>query len=287
VLGNVTDLVSTSGVRHITEYRSDDVDNKMIKTVSGYLGGRYLITKKYVSITNGLELKELNFYISPDKTEDNATHCLLIKFDVPIILLNSSKMPYDKYNYSYKLTYLQRQQTDNALFAFVPVMLPISNAETCEFKRFVSDGKEYIRWNLTSNTEANKANLPVNEFILQTDIEIDPGHLKRDFVKSDPLECRTYFHFKMDDGTAFSSTHLSSIHITQTGSPTDTSPTPAPSPGPSPTAPTPTPTSPTPSPAESAPYWVLENGVCIMNGFAGVQTNTYSSLQACLDAGGT
>ena len=69
-----------------------------------------------------------------------------------------------------------------------------------------TNGKEFIRWNLTSYSEADRSSVPKNEFIFQTDIEIDPADITRTFIDSNPKEYRTYFYFKFGDGTAIDST---------------------------------------------------------------------------------
>lgn len=180
-----------------------NANNRIIKSVSKFDNINFLITKRYVSIENGYEFNKLYFYISTDSSEANASYCLLIKFDSPLILLNSSKLPYTD-NYSYKLTYLRNEGTAQAP-NFVPVMSPIANVNSTTFELVESNGRQFIRWNLTSYKEADTANLPKNEFIYQTDIEIDPAHLKRDFINSDPVESRTYFYFKINDGSAVKS----------------------------------------------------------------------------------
>jgi len=180
-----------------------NANNKIIRSVTKFDNTNFLITKRYVSIENGYEFNKLYFYISSDNTEANASYCLLIKFDSTLNILNSSKLPYTD-NYSYKLTYLRNEGT--ALEPnFVPVMSPIANSNETKFELVESNGKQFIRWNLTSYTEADTVNVPKNEFIYQTDIEIDPTHLKRDFISSDPVETRTYFYFKTNDGSAIKS----------------------------------------------------------------------------------
>ena len=180
-----------------------NANNKIIKSISKFDSAKYLIIKRYVSIENGYAFNKLYVYISADATEEKSTHCLLIKFDSPLVLLNSSKLPFID-NYSYKLTYLKNEGT---LLApnFVPVMPPISSVNSTTFELVESNGKQFIRWNLSSYTEADTVNLPKNEFIYQTDIEIDPSHLKRDFINSDPVETRTYFYFKIDNNAAIKS----------------------------------------------------------------------------------
>jgi hypothetical protein len=180
-----------------------NANNKIIRSVTKFDNTNFLITKRYVSIENGYEFNKLYFYISSDNTEANASYCLLIKFDSTLNILNSSKLPYTD-NYSYKLTYLRNEGTALAP-NFVPVMSPIANSNETKFELVESNGKQFIRWNLTSYTEADTANVPKNEFIYQTDIEIDPTHLKRDFISSDPVETRTYFYFKTNDGSAIKS----------------------------------------------------------------------------------
>jgi hypothetical protein len=204
--GAVTSTATSSGVVCVTEYNSNDEYNKTIKTVTKYDSTKYLITKRYVNTQNGLAFSGIDFYISTDETEASSTHCLLIKFDGPVILLNSSKLPYTS-NYSYKLTYLQKDENND----FIPMMAPISNAEELKFELYKDGSRQYIRWNLTSNTLAN---LPKNEIVFQVDIEIDPAHLKRDFIDCNPIEYRTYFRFKANDNTAVSSELTSTTHIT-------------------------------------------------------------------------
>jgi len=240
-----------------------DPNNKIIKTITRYDNSLFLITKRYVNIENGIEFNQICFYRCPQTVVDgndvisevNADYCILIKFDTPISILNSSKLPYTD-NYSYKVTCLQKNDKGE----FESTMIPIANSDETKFD-ITSDSKK-ILWNLTSNREASKTTIDKNEFILQTDIEIDPLDTKRTFIDSDPKESRMYFYFKLDNGTAIESI----ISLTP-----NSSPNPAPGPAPSPT---------------SAPYWIIQGGVCVMNGFAGVQTTTYDSLQACRDAGG-
>lgn len=177
-----------------------NANNKIIKSVANYNNTLFLITKRYVSMENGYEFNKLYFYISTDSTEANATHCLLVKFDSPLTILNSTKLPYTD-NYSYKLTYLYKDGNGD----FIPMMPPISNSNETKFELVVNGNRQFIRWNLTSYSEASVATLPKNEFVYQTDIEIDPAHLKRDFVNSNPTEYRTYFYFKANDGSAVKS----------------------------------------------------------------------------------
>ena len=182
------------------ELGNTDPNNKVIKSVARFSASSYLITKRYISVENGLEYNQLYFYISPSTNELDATFCLLLKFEDPITILNSSKLPYTDF-YSYKLTLLTKSDNE-----FVPVTTPISNSDETKFELIQSNGKEFIRWNLTSHSEADKLNVPKNEFIFQTDIEIDPADIKRTFIDSNPREYRTYFYFKFGDGTAIDST---------------------------------------------------------------------------------
>jgi hypothetical protein len=195
-----------------------DPNNKIIKTITKYDSSLYLITKRYVNIENGIEFNQICFYRCPmivvdDEqviSEVNADYCILIKFDNPVSILNSSKLPYTD-NYSYKLTCLQKNTLTGE---FESTMTPIANSDetTLDITRdeITRDGKivvidKKIIWNLTSNREANKTTIDKNEFILQTDIEIDPLDTKRTFIDSDPKESRMYFYFKFDNGTAIES----------------------------------------------------------------------------------
>lgn len=175
-----------------------DTNNKIIKSISSYGNSLFFITKRYVSVENGLEFNQIYFYISTSVDEKDATHCILLKLDEPMTILNSTKLPYTD-NYSYKITSLAKVNGE-----FVPLMTPISGADETKFELIQANGKEYIRWNLTSNTDP--VTLPKNEFIFQTDIEISKTDTKRTFVESDPIESRIYFYFKRDDGTAVEST---------------------------------------------------------------------------------
>lgn len=206
--GNITSTTSLSSipmtVKEDTETSDElgntDPNNKVIKSVARFNATSYLITKRYVSTENGLEYTQIYFYLSPSQNEANATYCILLKFDNPITILNSSKLPYTD-NYSYKLTRLKKSGSE-----FIPVTTPISNSDETKFELVQSNGKEFIRWNLTSYNESDKATVPKNEFIFQTDIEIDPTDLSRNFIVSNPREYRTYFYFKFGDGTAIEST---------------------------------------------------------------------------------
>jgi len=206
--GNITSTTSLSSipmtVKEDTETSDElgntDPNNKVIKSVARFNATSYLITKRYVSTENGLEYTQIYFYLSPSQNEANATYCILLKFDDPITILNSSKLPYTD-NYSYKLTRLIKSGSE-----FIPVVTPISNSDETKFELVQSNGKEFIRWNLTSYNESDKATVPRNEFIFQTDIEIDSADLSRNFIVSNPKEYRTYFYFKFGDGTAIQST---------------------------------------------------------------------------------
>jgi hypothetical protein len=206
--GNITSTTSLSSipmtVKEDTETSDElgntDPNNKVIKSVARFNAASYLITKRYISTENGLEYTQIYFYLSPSQNEANATYCILLKFDDPITILNSSKLPYTD-NYSYKLTRLIKSGSE-----FIPVTTPISNSDETKFELVQSNGKEFIRWNLTSFNESDKATVPKNEFIFQTDIEIDPTDLSRNFIVSNPKEYRTYFYFKFGDGTAIQST---------------------------------------------------------------------------------
>jgi hypothetical protein len=206
--GNITSTTSLSSipmtVKEDTETSDElgntDPNNKVIKSVARFNATSYLITKRYVSTENGLEYTQIYFYLSPSQNEANATYCILLKFDDPITILNSSKLPYTD-NYSYKLTRLIKSGSE-----FIPVVTPISNSDETKFELIQSNGREFIRWNLTSYNESDKATVPRNEFIFQTDIEIDSADLSRNFIVSNPREYRTYFYFKFGDGTAIQST---------------------------------------------------------------------------------
>ena len=207
-LGNVIETTPLSSVsfnvrediENSDELGNTDPNNKIIKSVARFNASSYLITKRYVSVENGLEYSQLYFYISPSTNELDATFCLLLKFEDPITILNSSKLPYTDF-YAYKLTLLTKSGDE-----FIPVTTPISNSDETKFELVQANGKEFIRWNLTSHSEADRLNVPKNEFIFQTDIEIDPADIKRTFIDSNPKEYKTYFYFKFGDGTAIDST---------------------------------------------------------------------------------
>lgn len=168
--------------------------NKIIKTVAKYTDSLFLITKRYVNEEAGLIFNKIHFYVSEDTDENNAIYCMFIDFADPLTVLNSSKLPYSDF-YSYKLSLLQKQGD-----SYIPLFPAISNSDTCKFELVVPSDEQYlIRWNLTDNTEATKSSVQVNDFILQTDIQIDPNDKKRTFIDSDPIEYRTYFYAKFKD----------------------------------------------------------------------------------------
>lgn len=183
----------------IDDNGATSADNKIIKSVTKYNSSLYFITKRYVSIENGLEYNQIYFYISTTQSETNAVYCIFIKLDDPLTILNSSKLPYSD-NYSFKLTRLIK---NNGVFE--PQATPISNSDETTFELIQQGSRQFIRWNLTSNSEADKDTLPLNEFIYQTDIEISPSDTKRTFIDSDPVEYRTYFYLKLGNGTALES----------------------------------------------------------------------------------
>lgn len=181
------------------ENGNTDPDNKLIKSTVKLSDTTWLITKRYVSEERGLEFSKIYFYISSTENENDSTECILIKFDDPITITNSARLPYSDY-YSYKLTHLVKSDSE-----FTPVSTPISNSDETTFKLVQQNGQEFIRWNLTEFSEADKLRVPRNEFIFQTDIKIDPADIKRTFIDSDPEEYRTYFYFKLADGSAIES----------------------------------------------------------------------------------
>ena len=233
--GTVTDTKSLNAVPFIVQEDTETLDelgnnnpnNRIIKSVSKFTALTYLITKKYISVENGLEYNQIGFYVSPTIDETNATSCVIMKFNDPINLLNSSKLPYTDF-YSYKLTLLDKVGNN-----FEPRVgtVPISNSDETKFTFLENDN--IIRWNITSYTESDRATVPTNEFILQTDIKINPADTKRTFIDSDPVEYRTYFYFKLPDGTAIESTTILNSTPTLTPAPTTTTATtttPAPTP---------------------------------------------------------
>lgn len=175
-------------------------DIKIIKTVSKISSNLHLITKRYVSISDGLSYNQIYLYISDTRSEQAAESCVLLKFDDPLEISNSAKLPYTD-QYSYKLTTLRKVNGE-----FIPVSTPVSNSDETKFELIVSGDRQFIRWNLTEFSEADKNNIPPMEFILQTDIEIDPADTDRTFINSDPTEYRTFLYFKLADGSAIEST---------------------------------------------------------------------------------
>jgi hypothetical protein len=174
--------------------------NKIIKSISKYNNDLYLITKRYVSEEAGITFNKIYFYISGDTNEFNATYCIFIDFVDPLTILNSSKLPYSDF-YSYKLSLLQKQGD-----IYIPMFPTINNSDTTKFELVVPSDTQYlIRWNLTENTEVTKSSVSANDFILQTDVQIDPNDKKRTFIDSDPIEYRTYFYIKFRN-VAFDST---------------------------------------------------------------------------------
>ena len=199
---NGVSLTVKEDIETSDELGNTDPNNKIIKSSARLTADTYLITKRYVSIENGLEYNQIGFYVSSTTNEENATACILLKFDDPITILNSSKLPFTDY-YSYKLTIL-----DNVAGEFLPRTgtTPISNSDETKFTLHEDSNGTFIRWNLTAYSEADKLNVPKNEFIFQTDIKIDPTDPGRTFISTNPIEYRTYFYFKLPDGTALDMT---------------------------------------------------------------------------------
>ena len=234
-LGNVTSSVTDSSILTVITDDTDVTDGKIISTTTKFNDTLYLLTKRYVTVENGLEYSKIYYYISSSILETDATYCIFIKFDNPLAILNSSKLPYVDH-YSYKLTRLSKVDEE-----FKPTTEPISNSDDTTFELVTVDSKQYIRWNLTSYSEADKSSVQKNDFILQTDIEIDPTDTKRTFIDSNPVEYKTYFYFKFGDGTAIDSTIISNGDIVTPPAILSGETVIAPSPGQPPSPPTPTP----------------------------------------------
>lgn len=200
IVNTVTELSITPTVTTDTETLDDtgstNENNKIIKSVTKFNNTTYIITKRYVSVENGLEFNQIYFYLSTTTSEANAIYCILLKLDDPLTILNSSKLPYTDH-YSYKLTRLTKSGTD-----FIPATDPISNSDDTNFELLTNGSRQFIRWNLTSNSESQITSVPKNDFVFQIDIEIDPTDKSRQFINSNPVEYRTYFYFKFGDGTA-------------------------------------------------------------------------------------
>jgi hypothetical protein len=173
--------------------------NKVIKTVVN-LNGKYLIIKRFVNIENVFGLNKIYFYTSTTTNEQDADRCVLLKFDDTIYPLNSTKLPHTL-PYSYELAFLEKNGSN-----YIPSTTPIRNSDQMKFELVQSGDKQFIRYNVTMYTEATKAMVPVNEFILQTDIEIPTADLSRSFVNSNPTEARTYVYIKFADETAEATT---------------------------------------------------------------------------------
>lgn len=171
-------------------------NNKIIRSVTKFNDTSYIITKRYVSIESGLEFNQIYFYLSSTENEADATYCILLKLDDPLTILNSSKLPYTDH-YSYKLSLLTKSGDD-----FIPVIEPISNSDDTTFELIQQGSRQFIRWNLSSYSESQISSVPKNDFVLQTDIEIDPADTSRAFINSNPIEHRLYFYIKSSDGTA-------------------------------------------------------------------------------------
>jgi hypothetical protein len=202
--GNITNTATIASIPVSVTVDSETLDdtgntnenNKIIKSVTKFNNTSYIITKRYVNIENGLEFNQIYFYMSPTNSETDATYCILLKLDDPLSILNSSRLPYTDH-YSYKLTRLKKSGT-----TFIPVNVPISNSDDTKFELVTSGDKQFIRWNLTSYNESQITSVPKNDFVLQTDIEIDPTDTSRAFINSNPTEHRLYFYFKFDDNSA-------------------------------------------------------------------------------------
>lgn len=207
--GAITNTATDDSI--LTEVTDDPdiTDGKIIKTITKFNDTKKLITKRYISIEHGLEYNNIYYYVVPNTnlTEAAATFCVFVHLNEPLILLNSSKLPYVDHC-AYKLTYMTKVNGE-----FIPPTEPISNSDDSTFELITKGSKQFIRWNLTSNNESKISSMPKNDFIFQTDIEIDPVDTKRTFIDSNPVEYRTYFYVKFGDGTAFDSTIISNGNV--------------------------------------------------------------------------
>lgn len=165
--------------------------NKIIKTVLKFDSTKYLIIKRYINESGGYEFKKLSVFISDTVNENDADKCILVNYENPVELLNSSKLPFTD-NYAHSLTYLEK----NSSGEYIPTIVPITRREDTTFELIDIDGRQFIRWNLSGNSESKVSSLGSNEFVLQLDYEIPLSDSARTFITSNPIESRLYFYFK-------------------------------------------------------------------------------------------
>jgi hypothetical protein len=257
-----TTLAGTGPTTHSTVVETiyDEDIEANIDVTSGSFAARYgsdfLITKFIARSDAGFEFREINFFVSPTISPNDATYAVLMTLDNPINISSASKLidpnidlakdKSYKIPYQYKLAILENVGGD-----LLPVIPTVSNGEEIRFKLATTTvADDTIKMNFTTNDRGGS--IPDKEFVLELDIKIDVNDLSRAFVNSNPVLNKLYFKFIKPNSTGVIESEFvygGSSSPAPTPAPTPAPGTPTPSPTPAPTVPPGTPTpAPTPSP---------------------------------------
>lgn len=276
-VNSATYSVSTSVV--YDEILEIDIDLTTATVIAPLTSG-YLISKYIARTDAGFELRELNFFVSSTTSVNSASYGVLITFDSPINISSATKLvdpnSVGANDTSYKIPYQYKLAILEGLSgSLLPVVPTISNSEEMRF-RLDSDGANdnIIKFNMTTNDRG--LTIPVNEFILEFNIKVDPTDLSRSFTETNPIINSAYFKFIKPNNTGFIE---SEYKFTNEVGPVP-APTPAPTPGPTP--------GPTPAPTPSSGVWVFNSALntCELVTFVAGPVPTYSTESQCRAANG-
>ena len=183
----IEEEVSRSYTNTISYAITEDADtgDKIITSVHPY-NSNYLIIQKRIQDDAGFALTRLSVYESTTTLIADAFSSFAVDmtFDGadPVDVPMSTRLPAeDRYNYV-------------AMIKSANETLRIDNADSTTFTLANEAGKNFIRWDLTSNLTSNLVGQ--NDFLLQTDIEIDYSDLSGAFTNTNPKILKMYLYIK-------------------------------------------------------------------------------------------
>lgn len=150
--------------------------NKILKIVQS-VDSRYLIIKLYINETDGVDIKQLNVYLTNNLSNETDGYESLVNliYTDSMYFFNDTKLPSTN-NEEYMLTLL----TDTKTIDREDVTVEKIN--------------DIIRFNLSSKRQPSE--LSVSDYIFRFDIKIDLNDNGRTYVTTNPKLNNLYFYFK-------------------------------------------------------------------------------------------
>lgn len=198
---------SASFAESVSTIYDDDLEEEIDITTAVYTssyGSQNLITKLMARSDAGFELREMQFFVSPTTSSDDATYAVLVTLDEPVNISSANKLidpvadsakdKSYKIPYQYKMTILEKSGA-----TMVPVVPGFSNSDEIRFKLAkTSTDDDTIKMNFTTNNRGSA--IPEKEFVLELDIKIDPNDSTRAFTNTNPSLNKYYFKFAKPNG---------------------------------------------------------------------------------------